>query len=170
MGKFDILREMPPYQSGGSMIQTVTFDNITFADPPMRFEAGTPDIAGAIGLGVAIDYLDNLDMDGAYRHEHDLMEYTAGQLASVPGLRIIGTAKGKVGVISFEMGDIHPHDIGTILDQDGIAIRTGHHCAQPVMEFFGIPATARASFAFYNTMEDVDRLIAGLHKVVDLFA
>ncbi len=169
-GKFDILREMPPYQSGGSMIQTVTFDNITFADPPMRFEAGTPDIAGAIGLGVAIDYLDNLDMDGAYRHEHDLMEYTAGQLASVPGLRIIGTAKGKVGVISFEMGDIHPHDIGTILDQDGIAIRTGHHCAQPVMEFFGIPATARASFAFYNTMEDVDRLIAGLHKVVDLFA
>ena len=168
-GKYDLLCEMPPYQGGGSMIQTVEFDKITFADPPTRFEAGTPDIAGAIGLGVAIDYLENMDIEGAYRHEHDLMEYTTEQLATMPGLRIIGTAKKKASVISFHMDEIHPHDVGTILDQEGIAIRTGHHCAQPVMEFFGIPATARASFAFYNTREDVDRLIAGLHKVVDLF-
>jgi cysteine desulfurase/selenocysteine lyase len=169
-GKYDLLREMPPYQGGGNMIQKVTFDNITFADPPTRFEAGTPDISGAIGLGVAIDYLDNLDMEGAFSHEDDLMQYTTEQLASVPGLRIIGTAAEKAGVISFHVEDVHPHDVGTILDQDSIAIRTGHHCAQPIMAFFGIPATARASFAFYNTREDVDRLIAGLHKVVDLFS
>lgn len=169
-GKFDLLREMPPYQGGGSMIQSVTFDNITFADPPTRFEAGTPDISGAIGLGVAIDYLESLDMDGAFAHEDDLLHYTTQRLAEIPGLRIIGTAADKVGVVSFHMADIHPHDMGTILDQDGIAIRTGHHCAQPIMAFYDIPATARASFAFYNTREDVDHLIAGLHKVVKLFA
>lgn len=169
-GKYDLLREMPPYQGGGSMIVKVAFDEITFAEPPTRFEAGTPDIAGAIGLGVAIDYLEGLDMDGAFAHEHDLVAYTTDQMASIPGLRIIGTAADKTGVISFHMDDIHPHDVGTILDQDGVAIRTGHHCAQPIMEFFGIPATARASFAFYNTREDVDRLIAGLRKVVELFA
>ncbi len=168
-GKYDLLREMPPYQGGGSMIQRVTFDTITFADPPTRFEAGTPNIAGAIGLGVAIDYLESLDMTGAFAHEHELMRYATAQLADIPKLRIIGTAKDKVGVISFHIDDIHPHDVGTILDQDGVAIRTGHHCAQPVMEFFGIPATARISFALYNTKEDVDRLIAGLRKVVDLF-
>jgi cysteine desulfurase/selenocysteine lyase len=169
-GKYDLLREMPPYQGGGSMIQKVTFNNITFADPPTRFEAGTPDIAGAIGLGVAIDYLESLDMAGAFAHEHALLEYTEELLAGIPEVRIIGTAKDKTGVISFHMDDIHPHDVGTILDQDGIAIRTGHHCAQPIMEFFGIPATARASFAYYNTEEDVECLIAGLHKVVELFA
>jgi cysteine desulfurase / selenocysteine lyase len=168
-GKFDLLREMPPYQGGGSMIQKVTFDEITFAEPPTRFEAGTPDISGAIGLGVAIDYLAGLDMEGAFAHEHELVRYTTERLAEIPGLRIIGTASDKVGVISFHMEDIHPHDVGTILDQDGIAIRTGHHCAQPIMEFFGIPATARISFAIYNTKADVDHLIAGLHKVVDLF-
>jgi cysteine desulfurase/selenocysteine lyase len=169
-GKYDLLREMPPYQGGGSMIQKVTFDEITFANPPTRFEAGTPDISGAIGLGVAIDYLSNMDMEGAFAHEDELLRYTTSQLATIPGLRIIGTAADKAGVISFHMEGIHPHDIGTILDQDSIAIRTGHHCAQPIMEFFGIPATARISFAFYNTKEDVDRLIAGLHKVVELFA
>ena len=169
-GKYDLLREMPPYQGGGSMIQKVTFDEITFADPPTRFEAGTPDISGAIGLGVAIDYLSNMDMEGAFAHEDELLVYTTSQLSNIPGLRIIGTAADKVGVISFHMEGIHPHDIGTILDQDSIAIRTGHHCAQPIMEFFGIPATARISFAFYNTKEDVDRLIAGLHKVVELFS
>jgi cysteine desulfurase/selenocysteine lyase len=169
-GKYDFLREMPPYQGGGSMIEKVTFDEITFADPPTRFEAGTPDISGAIGLGVAIDYLEKLDIAGAFEHEHELMRYTTEQLASIPGLRIIGTAEEKVGVISFHMDNIHPHDVGTILDQDNIAIRTGHHCAQPIMEYYGIPATARVSFAFYNTKDDVDRLIAGLHKVVDLFA
>jgi len=169
-GKYDLLREMPPYQGGGSMIQKVTFDSITFADPPTRFEAGTPDIAGAIGLGVAIDYLEGLDLGGAFAHEHDLMTYTTERLAEIPKLRVIGTAADKAGVISFHIDDIHPHDVGTILDQDGVAIRTGHHCAQPIMEFFSIPATARASFAFYNTREDVDRLITGLHKVVDLFS
>ena len=169
-GRFELLREMPPYQGGGSMIQKVTFDEITFADPPTRFEAGTPDIAGAIGLGVAIDYLEGIDLEGAFAHEHDLMQYTTERLAEIPGLRIIGTAQDKVGVISFHMDDIHPHDVGTILDQDRIAIRTGHHCAQPTMEYFGIPATARVSFAFYNTREDVDRLIAGLHKAIELFA
>ena len=169
-GKYDLLRAMPPYQGGGSMIEKVTFDEITFAEPPTRFEAGTPDIAGAIGLGVAIDYLGKLDLAGAFEHEHELMRYTTEQFGSIPGLRIIGTAEEKVGVISFHMDNVHPHDVGTILDQDGIAIRTGHHCAQPIMEFYGIPATARASFAFYNTKDDVDRLIAGLHKVVDLFA
>ena len=122
-----------------------------------------------IGLGVAIDYLEKLDLAGAFAHEHELMRYTTEQLATIPGLRIIGTAEEKAGVISFHMDDVHPHDIGTILDQDEIAIRTGHHCTQPIMEFYDIPATARVSFAFYNTKDDVDRLITGLHKVVDLF-
>jgi cysteine desulfurase/selenocysteine lyase len=169
-GKYDFLREMPPYQGGGSMIEKVTFDEITFADPPTRFEAGTPDIAGAIGLGVAIDYLEKLDLAGAFAHEHELMRYTTEQLATIPGLRIIGTAEEKASVISFHMDNVHPHDVGTILDQDEIAIRTGHHCTQPIMEFYEIPATSRVSFAFYNTKDDVDRLITGLHKVVDLFA
>jgi cysteine desulfurase/selenocysteine lyase len=168
-GRYDLLYEMPPYQGGGSMIQKVTFDEITFADPPTRFEAGTPDISGAIGFGVALDYLDALDLEGAFAHEDDLLEYATARLSEIDGLRIIGTPGKKVGVLSFDLGDIHPHDIGTILDQEGIAIRTGHHCAQPVMAHYDIPATARASFAFYNTREDVDRLEFGVRKVLDLF-
>ncbi len=168
-GRYELLHEMPPYQGGGSMIQKVTFDEITFADPPTRFEAGTPDIAGAIGFGVAVDYLNALDLEGAFAHEHDLLEHATESLSQIDGLRIIGTPKQKAGVLSFDLGEIHPHDIGTILDQEGIAIRTGHHCAQPVMAHFDIPATARASFAFYNTREDVDRLTAGVRKVIDLF-
>ncbi|MBK36149.1 MAG: cysteine desulfurase CsdA [Gemmatimonadetes bacterium] len=168
-GRYDLLKEMPPYQGGGSMIQKVTFDEITFADPPTRFEAGTPDIAGAIGFGVAIDYLNALDLEGAFNHEHDLLDYAARTLDEIDGLRIIGTAEHKAGVLSFDLGDIHPHDIGTILDQESIAIRTGHHCAQPVMAHYDIPATARASFAFYNTREDIDRLALGVRKVLDLF-
>ena len=160
---------MPPYQGGGSMIQKVTFDEITFADPPTRFEAGTPDIAGAIGFGVAIDYLNALDLEGAFKHEHDLLDYAARTLDEIDGLRIIGTPEHTAGVLSFDLGDIHPHDIGTILDQESIAIRTGHHCAQPVMAHYDIPATARASFAFYNTREDIDRLALGVRKVLDLF-
>ena len=168
-GRYDLLEEMPPYQGGGSMIQKVTFDEITFADPPTRFEAGTPDISGAIGFGVAVDYLNALDLEGAFAHEQDLLEYATTVLGKIDGLRIIGAPVEKVGVLSFDLGDIHPHDIGTILDQEGIAIRTGHHCAQPVMAHFGIPATARASFAFYNTRDDVDRLEYGVRKVLDLF-
>ena len=168
-GKFELLREMPPYQGGGSMIQKVTFDEITFADPPTRFEAGTPNIAGAIGLGVAIDYVEALDIEGAWAYEASLLDHASNVLNDIPGLRLIGTAAHKVSVLSFEMGDIHPHDIGTILDQEGIAVRTGHHCAQPVMAHYGIPATARASFAFYNTMDEVDRLGSSLRKVIDLF-
>ena len=168
-GRYELLNEMPPYQGGGSMIQKVTFDEITFADPPTRFEAGTPDIAGAIGFGVAIDYLNALDLEGAYAHEQDLLTHATESLGRIDGLRIIGTPVEKTGVLSFDLGDIHPHDIGTILDQEGIAIRTGHHCAQPVMAHFEIPATARASFAFYNTHEEVDRLETGVRKVLDLF-
>lgn len=168
-GRYELLEEMPPYQGGGSMIQKVTFDEITFADPPTRFEAGTPDISGAIGFGVAVDYLNALDLEGAFAHEQDLLEYATTVLGKIDGLRIIGAPVEKVGVLSFDLGDIHPHDIGTILDQEGIAIRTGHHCAQPVMAHFGIPATARASFAFYNTRDDVDRLEYGVRKVLDLF-
>lgn len=169
-GKREWLDQMPPYQTGGGMIRSVSFDGTTYAPIPEKFEAGTPAIAANIGLGAAIDFLEWIDFDAAAKYEHELLEYATQKLASIEGVRILGTAKEKASVISFVMGDIHPHDIGTILDQMGIAIRAGHHCAQPVMQFFDVPATARASFAFYNTKEEVDKLAEAVQKVIDVFA
>jgi cysteine desulfurase/selenocysteine lyase len=164
-GKKKWLEQMPPYQGGGDMIKSVTFEKTIYNDLPYKFEAGTPNIGGGIGLGAAIDYLHELNMDAIRQFEHDLLVYATGKILTVPGVRIIGTAKDKAGVLSFVMEGIHPHDIGTILDVEGVAIRTGHHCAQPVMQRFGVPATARASFAFYNTKEEVDAFIKALYKV-----
>jgi cysteine desulfurase/selenocysteine lyase len=169
-GKYEFLDSMPPYQGGGDMIKSVTFDKTIFNEPPFRFEAGTPHIEGAIGLSAALDYLNGLNWNEIIEHERSLLQYASAELAKINGVRIIGNAQEKVGVISFIIEGVHPHDIGTILDQEGIAIRTGHHCAQPVMERFGIPATARASFAFYNKVEDVDSLVRGIHKVKKVFA
>ncbi len=168
-GRKELLDAMPPYQSGGDMILSVTFEKTIYNDLPHKFEAGTPHIAGGIGLGAAIDYLDALGMERVGEHELALLDYMTNRLSDVPGLRIIGTAAHKASVVSFVLGDIHPHDIGTILDGEGVAIRTGHHCAQPVMQHFGIPATARASLACYNTPDDVDQLVAGLATVQRLF-
>jgi cysteine desulfurase/selenocysteine lyase len=168
-GKRALLEEMPPYQGGGDMIRTVSFEKTTYNELPYKFEAGTPNVAGAIGLGAAVDYLGALDMEAAAVHEHDLLEYATARLGELEWLRIIGTAREKASVISFVMDSAHPHDIGTILDQDGVAIRTGHHCAQPVMARYGVVATARASFAFYNLRSEVDALVAGLHRVHELF-
>ena len=168
-GKAEWLEAMPPYQGGGDMIRSVTFEKTLFNDLPYKFEAGTPNIAGAIGLGAAIDYLQSVGLARAAAHEDELLRYATRRLSDVPGIRLIGTAREKVGVLSFLMEDVHPHDIGTILDLEGIAIRTGHHCAQPVMERFGIAATARASLALYNTVAEVDALIAGLRKVREVF-
>ena len=165
-GKAELLNAMPPYQTGGDMIRSVTFEKTMFNDIPNKFEAGTPNIAGNIALGYAIDYVNKLDFDAVVKHENDLIEYGTKRLLETDGLRIIGTAKEKAAVISFIMDNIHPHDIGTILDSEGIAIRTGHHCTQPVMQRFGIPATARASFAFYNKKEEIDRLIEAINKVI----
>jgi cysteine desulfurase/selenocysteine lyase len=169
-GKAVLLEAMPPYQGGGDMISSVTFKKTTYNKLPYKFEAGTPDVAGVIGLGAAIEYLNNLGLDRVEAHEDQLLSYGSETISAIPGVCIIGTAKEKTGVLSFVMEDIHPHDIGTILDQQGIAIRTGHHCAQPVMERFGIPATARASFAVYNTKEEIDALAAGIQKVKEVFA
>ena len=169
-GKSALLDAMPPYQGGGDMISSVTFEKTTYNKLPYKFEAGTPHIAGGIGLGCAIGYLNGLDIERVARHENELLAYATQAVGEIPGLRVIGTAAEKAGVLSFVMEGIHPHDIGTILDQQGIAIRTGHHCAQPVMQRFGIPATARASFALYNTMEEVDLLVGGLQKVREVFA
>jgi cysteine desulfurase/selenocysteine lyase len=169
-GRAEWLEEMPPYQGGGDMIRSVTFKKTTFSSLPYKFEAGTPNIAGAIGLAAAVDYLSHLGMENIAAHEKSLLEYATTRLLELEGLSIIGTAKHKAGVISFLFGDVHPHDIGTILDQEGIAVRTGHHCAQPVMDFFSIPATARASFGLYNSPEDIDRLAAGLKKIGEVFA
>ncbi len=168
-GKQKWLEAMPPYQGGGDMIRSVTFEKTTYNDLPFKFEAGTPNIGGAIGLGVAIDYLHELDLNSIQRLEHELLAYATQQIQTIPGVRIIGTAERKAGVLSFVIEGIHPHDIGTILDVEGVAIRTGHHCAQPVMKHFGVPATARASFAFYNTKEEVDAFIKALHKVLEVF-
>ena len=164
------LEALPPYQGGGDMIKTVTFAKSTYADLPARFEAGTPNIAGAIGLGAAIDYLQALDWQAIHAHETDLLGYATERLAAVPGVELVGTAAHKASVVSFTVRGVHPHDVGTIVDQEGVAIRTGHHCTQPVMDFFGIPATARASFAFYNTRRDVDALVKAVQKVVTVFA
>ncbi len=169
-GRSELLEEMPPWQGGGDMISSVSFEKTTYNKLPYKFEAGTPDIAGAIGLGAAIDYVSDLDLDAIAAYEHDLLSYATDALRKVPGLRLIGTAKEKASVLSFLLGDVHPHDIGTVLDREGIAIRTGHHCAQPLMRRLGIAATARASLAFYNRREDVDALVAGLHKVREVFA
>jgi len=166
----EILEEMGPYQGGGEMILSVSFERTTYNRVPHKFEAGTPNIAGAIGLGATVDYLRSIDLAAAWAHEDSLLDYATERLREVPGTRIIGTAREKAGVLSFTLEGVHPHDVGTVLDQDGIAVRTGHHCAQPVMQHFGIAATTRASFAMYNTREEVDRLIAGLHRVNEIFA
>jgi cysteine desulfurase/selenocysteine lyase len=168
-GKAERLEAMPPYQGGGDMIASVTFEKTTYNVLPYKFEAGTPNIAGAIGLGAAIDYVSALGWDAIAAHERDLLEYGTAALSSVPGLRLIGTARQKASILSFVLDGVHPHDIGTVLDQEGVAVRTGHHCAQPVMQFFGIPATARASLALYNTCEEIDALTAGLGRVREVF-
>ena len=169
-GKEALLDAMPPYQGGGDMIRTVSFKKTTYNTLPYKFEAGTPFIAGGIGLGAAIDYVNDLGLAAIAAHEHELLLNATEQAASIPGLKIIGTAREKASVFSFTLGRIHPHDIGTILDHEGIAIRTGHHCAMPVMERLGIPATARASFALYNTHAEVDALFDGIRKVQKVFA
>jgi cysteine desulfurase/selenocysteine lyase len=169
-GKSKLLNEMPPYQGGGDMILTVTFEKTTYNDVPYKFEAGTPNIAGGIGLGAAFDYMARIGIDQIAAYEHDLLVYGTEALAQIPGLRLIGTAKEKASVLSFVIEGIHPHDIGTVLDKQGIAVRTGHHCAQPVMDWFNVPATTRASLAFYNTTAEIDALVAGLQKVKEIFS
>ncbi|HEX7957140.1 MAG TPA: cysteine desulfurase [Pyrinomonadaceae bacterium] len=169
-GKAEWLEKMNPFLGGGSMIRTVTFERSTYAAIPDKFEAGTPAIASAIGLGAAIDYLNSIDRDAAHAHEQELLRYATEKLSAVEGVRIIGTAREKASVLAFVIDEVHPHDVGTILDQEGIAIRAGHHCAQPVMQHFGVPATARASFAFYNTKEEADSLVAAVLKVSEVFA
>ncbi len=169
-GKAEHLEAMPPYQGGGEMILSVSFEKTVYNEIPHKFEAGTPDIAGVVGLGAAIDYVNGLGLDAIAAHERELLAYGTERLLEVPGLRLIGTAPHKASVLSFVLDGVHPHDIGTILDQEGICVRTGHHCAQPVMERFGIPATARASLALYNDESDVDRLVAALGKVREVFA
>jgi len=168
-GRYDLLNAMPPYQGGGDMILSVTFEKTTYNCVPYKFEAGTPNIAGTIGLGAAVDYLRSIGMSAIAAWEHELLDYGTRALRDIPGVRLIGTAKDKAAVLSFLVGDIHPHDVGTILDQQGIAIRTGHHCAQPVMDRFGVAATARASFAFYNTKQEIDALAAGIRKAIEVF-
>jgi cysteine desulfurase / selenocysteine lyase len=167
-GKTKLLEAMPPYQGGGDMIASVTFEKTVYNRLPYKFEAGTPNIADTIGLGAAIGYLEQLGLEDIERHEHDLLAYATRQVEAIPGVKVVGTAKEKAGVLSFTIDGIHPHDIGTILDSEGIAVRTGHHCAQPVMQRFGIPATARASFGLYNTRAEVDALVAGIHKVLEV--
>jgi cysteine desulfurase / selenocysteine lyase len=168
-GRESVLDAMPPFLAGGDMILSVTFEKTTYNELPYRLEAGTPDISGAIGLGAAIDYLESVGMDAIEAHETGLLAYATERLVEIPGLRLIGTAEKKASVVSFTLDCAHPHDIGTIVDKEGVAIRTGHHCAQPAMIRFGVPATARASMALYNTKEDVDALVRALGKVVEIF-
>jgi cysteine desulfurase / selenocysteine lyase len=168
-GKRDHLEAMPPWQGGGDMIRSVTFEKTTYNDVPFKFEAGTPNIAGAIGLGAAVDYLAGIGMQAVQAHERDLLEYATQRLAQIPGIRILGTAKDKAAVLSFIIEGAHPHDVGSLLDRDGIAVRTGHHCAQPVMDRYGVPATSRASFGVYNTRGEVDVLAEGVAKVAKMF-
>src|ERR671919_2685805 len=169
-GKAALLEKMNPFQGGGDMIRSVTFEKTTFADLPNKFEAGTPAIASQIGLGAAIDYLNGIGREQAAVHEQLLLRYATERVSAIEGVRIIGTAKNKASVLSFVIDDIHPHDIGTILDQEGIAVRAGHHCAQPVMQRFNVPATARASFAFYNTKEEIDVLAGTIERVIEIFS
>jgi cysteine desulfurase/selenocysteine lyase len=168
-GKADLLEAMPPYQGGGEMISSVTFEKTLYNRLPHKFEAGTPNVSGAVGLAAALEYVNATGLDPIAAHEHQLLAYGTERLRAIPGLRLIGTAREKTGVLSFVLEGIHPHDVGTVLDQEGIAIRTGHHCAQPLMQRFGVPATARASLALYNTMEDIDALVTGLHKAREVF-
>ena len=168
-GKADLLEAMPPYQGGGDMISSVTFEKTTYNTLPYKFEAGTPHIAGAIGLGAAIDYLNGVGLDRIAAHEKELLAYATNAISGIPGLRIIGTAKEKAGVLSFVLDDIHPHDIGQVLDDQGIAIRAGHHCAMPVMKRLGVPATARVSMAFYNTKQEIDTLVGAIQKIREVF-
>jgi len=167
-GRRALLEEMAPYQGGGEMIRRVTFEETTFAPPPARFEAGTPNVAGAVGLAAALDYLDGLGLERVAAHEAELLAYGLAQLDNLDGVRLIGTAPERLGILSMAIDDAHPHDIATILDRDGVAIRAGHHCAHPVMDHFGVPATARASFALYNTRDEVDRLITAIHHVKEV--
>ncbi|MDE1924399.1 MAG: aminotransferase class V-fold PLP-dependent enzyme, partial [Gammaproteobacteria bacterium] len=168
-GREALLERMPPWQGGGDMILSVEFENTTYNSLPYKFEAGTPNIPGTIGLGAAVEYLGSLDLAAAHAHEDALLRHAQAALTAIPGLRLIGTAPRKLGLVSFVVDGVHPHDLGTILDQDGIAIRTGHHCAMPVMDFFKVPATARASFAFYNTFEEIDRLAASVERARRMF-
>jgi cysteine desulfurase / selenocysteine lyase len=169
-GKSELLNAMPPFMGGGDMIASVTFEKTTYNVLPAKFEAGTPHIEGGIVLGIAIDYLDGIGLDRIAAYEHELLGYATEVIGAIPGVKLIGTAREKASVLSFTLDEIHPHDLGTILDQEGIAIRAGHHCAQPVMKRFGVPATARASFAFYNTKEEIDALAEGIQKAIDVFA
>lgn len=168
-GRFNLLSSMPPYQGGGDMIRTVSFEKTEYAEPPQRFEAGTPNIAGVIAMGAGLEYLENIGMQTVAAHEQALLSYAMTELEKVSGLQVIGTAPDKAGVISFVMDEAHPHDIGTILDMEGVAVRTGHHCTQPLMARFGVPATARASFGVYTDEEDIDALVNGLQRVRKMF-
>jgi cysteine desulfurase/selenocysteine lyase len=169
-GKRELLDRMPPYQGGGEMIRSVSFEETTYADLPHKFEAGTPHIAGSVALGAALDYVGNLGLKNIENYEHELLNYATDLIAEVPGVRIIGTAPNKSAILSFVLDGVHSHDIGTILDREGIAVRVGHHCAMPAMKRFGLPATARASFAFYNTKEEIHRLVGSLAKVKEVFS
>ncbi len=169
-GREQLLERMPPWQGGGEMILAVTFAKTTYNALPNKFEAGTPNIAGGIGLGAAVDFLSALDSTRAHAHESALLQHATAVLTRIPDLRIVGTAANKVSLVSFVVAGVHPHDLGTILDEDGVAVRTGHHCAMPVMDFFKLPATARASFAFYNTFDEIDRLGAGIERARKMFA
>ena len=168
-GKAALLERMQPFKGGGDMILSVTFEKTTYNTIPHKFEAGTPPIAAMIGLGAAIEYVSAIGLDRIAQHEHELLAYATEQVARIPGVRIIGTAPHKAAVLSFYVGEVHPHDVGTLLNEEGVAVRTGHHCAQPVMQRFKVPATARASFAFYNTFDEVDVLAAAIGKVQKLF-
>jgi cysteine desulfurase/selenocysteine lyase len=168
-GKVRLLESMPPYQGGGDMISSVSFERTTYNTVPYKFEAGTPNIGATIGLGAAIDYVNSLGCENMARHEHELLVYATEKVSQIPGVRIIGTAREKVSVVSFVLDGVHPHDVGTVLDQEGIAVRTGHHCAQPLMERFKVPATARASLAFYNTKEEIDALVDAIEKTRHMF-
>jgi len=168
-GREELLAAMPPWQGGGDMILTVSFEKTTYNELPWKFEAGTPNISGAVGLAAAMDYVEGLGIEAIAAHEQHLLKLATAQLERIPSIEIIGTAAHKAAVLSFTMEGVHPHDLGTILDTEGVAVRTGHHCAQPVMTFFGIPATARASFGVYNTERDVAAFVAGLEKVREVF-
>src|SRR5207248_3037778 len=168
-GKATLLDAMPPYQGGGDMIRSVTFEKTEYNDIPYKFESGTPNIAGVVGLGAAVYYVDAVGREAILMHERGLLRYATRAISDLPGLRIVGTAKEKAAILSFTLDGVHPHDIGTILDRQGVAIRAGHHCAMPVMQRFGVAATARASFALYNTREDVDTLVAGVREVRIIF-
>lgn len=169
-GRWDLLSSMPPYQGGGEMIRSVTFAKTDYADPPARFEAGTPNIVGAIALGAAVDYLEGIGLEAIGQYESELLDYATEAIAAIPGVRLVGTAAHRASVVSFIIEGAHPHDAGTILDREGIAVRAGHHCAQPVMDHFGVPATLRASLALYNRRDEIDRLVSGVAKVREIFS